>query len=119
MVPSPRRLPHTISPVEEHGFELAVPPRTVTAGGQLLLAMVHRLVIDHGGMIAACDTDGAHIVSTAEGGTVYVESRSADFYRGGPAEPVHALSSAEVAEIAGSSRSTRSTVGFCRARRFD
>src|SRR5438552_8000889 len=26
MVPSPRRLPHTISPLEEAGFELSVPP---------------------------------------------------------------------------------------------
>jgi hypothetical protein len=72
----------------------------VAAGGQLLLAMVHRLVADRGGIAAACDTDGAHIVATADGGTVHVESRGADFHEGGPAQLVHALSWAEVEEIA-------------------
>jgi hypothetical protein len=37
-----------------------------SASGRLLLAMVHRLVADRGGIIAACDTDGAHIVATEE-----------------------------------------------------
>jgi hypothetical protein len=80
----------------------ACPPLAglVTAGGRLLLAIVHRLVADRGGIVAACDTDGAHIVATAEGGVVLVETRNADFYEGGPAEPVHALSWAEVEEIA-------------------
>ena len=43
----------------------ACPPLAalVTAGGRLLLAMVHRLVADRGGIVAACDTDGAHIVA--------------------------------------------------------
>ena len=72
----------------------------VAAGGQLLLAMVHQLVADHGGIVAACDTDGAHIVSTREGGTIYVETRGGDFYEGGSAEPVYALSWAEVEGIA-------------------
>jgi hypothetical protein len=71
----------------------------VAAGGQLLLAMVHRLVADRG-IVAACDTDGAHIVATAEGGTVHIESRGADFHEGGPAESVHALSWADVEGIA-------------------
>jgi hypothetical protein len=35
-----------------------------------------------------------------EGGTVHIETRGADFHEGGPAEPVHALSWAEVEEIA-------------------
>jgi hypothetical protein len=64
----------------------------VAAGGRLLLAMVHRLVADRGGVVAACDTDGAHIVATALGGMVLVETRNADFYEGRPAEPVNALS---------------------------
>src|SRR5205085_1542994 len=87
----------------EDAGPLACPPLAglVTAGGRLLLAMVHRLVADRGGIVAACDTDGAHIVSTAEGGPVYIESRGADYYEGRRAEPVHALSWAEVAEIAG------------------
>jgi hypothetical protein len=72
----------------------------VTAGGRLLLAMVHRLVADRGGMVAACDTDGAHIVATAQGETVPIETRNADFYEGGPAKPVYALSWAEVNQIA-------------------
>jgi hypothetical protein len=80
---------------------------------------VHRLVAGRGGIIAACDTDGAHIVATAEGGTVYVESRGADFHQGGPAEPAHSLSWAEIDEITPvSKRSTHSTVRFCRVRRF-
>ena len=72
----------------------------VTAGGRLLLAMLHRLVSDRGGIIAACDTDGAHIVATEKGGTVHIETRGANFYEGAPAEAVHALSWAEVDEIA-------------------
>jgi hypothetical protein len=52
------------------------------------------------GIVAACDTDGAHIVATEKGGTVYVETRGANFYEGGAAEPVNALSYAEVDEIA-------------------
>jgi hypothetical protein len=52
------------------------------------------------GIIAACDTDGAHIVATEKAGTVYVETRGADFYEGGAAEPANALSYAEVDEIA-------------------
>jgi hypothetical protein len=80
----------------------ACPPLAglVTAGGRLLLAMLHRLVADKGGLIAACDTDGAYIVSTETGGTVCVETRSDEYWQGGPAEPVHALSWAEVEEIA-------------------
>jgi hypothetical protein len=91
----------TVARPEDPG-PFACPPIAglVAAGGQLLLAMVHRLVADRGGIVAACDTDGAHIVATAQGGTVYVESRGDDFYEGGPAEPVHALSFAEVEEIA-------------------
>jgi hypothetical protein len=73
----------------------------VTAGGRLLLAMLHRLVADRGGVIAACDTDGAHIVATEKGGPVHIETRGADFYNGGLAEAVHALSWAEVDEICG------------------
>jgi hypothetical protein len=80
----------------------ACPPLAglVTAGGRLLLAMVHRLVANGAGIVAACDTDGAHIVATPEGGTVHIETRGADYHQGGPAEPVHALSWAEVDEIA-------------------
>ena len=72
----------------------------VSACGRLLLAAVHYEVERRGGIVAACDTDGAHIVATEKGGTVYVETRGADFHEGGPAQPVHALSFAEVNEIA-------------------
>jgi hypothetical protein len=80
----------------------ACPPLAglVTAGGRLLLAMVHRMVADRGGIVAACDTDGAHIVATEKGGTVYIETRGADYHEGRPAEPIRALSRAEVREIA-------------------
>jgi hypothetical protein len=80
----------------------ACPPLAalVTAGGRLLLALVHRLVADRGGIVAAWDTDGAYIVATPGGGTVNVETRGANFYESGPAEPVRALSAVEVAEIA-------------------
>ena len=80
---------------------VACPPLSglVTAGGRLLLAMVHQLVTERGGIVAACDTDGAHIVATAEGGTVCIESRGEKFYEGGPAEPVHALSWVDVEKI--------------------
>ena len=81
----------------------ACPPLAalVTAGVCLLLALVHRLVAARGGIIAAWDTDGASALSsTPEGGTVSVETRGANFYENGPAEPVRALSSEEVAEIA-------------------
>jgi hypothetical protein len=72
----------------------------VTATSRLFLAMVHHEVERRGGIAAACDTDGAHIVATETGGSVYVESRGAEFYEGGQAQPVHALSYAEVEEIA-------------------
>jgi hypothetical protein len=72
----------------------------VTAGGQLLLAMVHRLVADRGGIVAAGDTDGAHIVATPQGGMVHIDTRGADFYEGGEADLVRALSWAEIEEIA-------------------
>ena len=72
----------------------------VTAGGRLLLAMLHRLVSDRGGIVAARDTDGAHIVATEKGGTVYIETRGANFYEGCSAEAVRALSWAEVDKIA-------------------
>jgi hypothetical protein len=64
------------------------------------LTATDRLVADRGGIVAACDTDGAHIVSTREGRTIYVETRGGDFYEGGSAEPVYALSWAEVEGIA-------------------
>jgi hypothetical protein len=72
----------------------------VTAGGRLLLAMVHRLVADRGGIVAACDTDGAHIVATPQDGMVSIETRGANFHEGGAAQPARALSWAEVEEIA-------------------
>jgi hypothetical protein len=70
----------------------------VAASGRLLLALLHRLVADRGGVVAACDTDGADIVATEKGGSVQIETRGADFYEGA-AEAVHALSWAEVNEI--------------------
>jgi hypothetical protein len=72
----------------------------VSACGRLWLAAVHYEVERRGGIVAARDTDGAHIVATEKGGTVYIETRGADFHEGGPAQPVHALSCAEVDEIA-------------------
>jgi hypothetical protein len=80
----------------------ACPPLAglVTAGGRLLLAMVHRMVMDRGGLVAECDTDGAHIVATKTGGTVAVETRGTDYHEGGPAERIGALSVPEVEEIA-------------------
>jgi hypothetical protein len=79
----------------------ACPPLAglVSATGRLWLAAVHHEVKRRGGIVAACDTDGAHIVATKKGGTVYVETRGADFHEGGPDQPVHALSNAEVDEI--------------------
>jgi hypothetical protein len=87
-------------PEDPGPFACPVIAGLVTAGGQLLLAMVHRLVMDRGGIVAAWDTDGAHIVATLEGGTIYVETRGAHFYDVGVAQPVRALSWAEVEEIA-------------------
>jgi hypothetical protein len=80
----------------------ACPPLAglVTAAGRLLLAAIHCEVERRGGIVAACDTDGAHIVATEKGGTVYVESRGSEFYEGGQARPVHALSYSEVDGIA-------------------
>ena len=72
----------------------------VSATGRLWLAAVHHQVERRGGIVAACDTDGAHIVATEKGGTVYVDTRGADFYEGGPAQPVHAVSYSDVEEIA-------------------
>jgi hypothetical protein len=72
----------------------------VSATGRLLLAAVHYAVERRGGIVAACDTDGAHIVSTEKGGSVYVDNRGAGFHEGGPAQPVHALSYSEVEEVA-------------------
>ena len=72
----------------------------VSVCGRLWLAAVHHEVVRRGGIVAACDTDGAHIVATEKGGTVYVETRGADSHEGGPAQPVHALFYAEVDEIA-------------------
>jgi hypothetical protein len=80
----------------------ACPPLAglVSATGRLWLAAVHYEVGRRGGIVAECDTDGAHIVATEKGGTIYVETRGADFHEGGPAQPVHALSYADVDEIA-------------------
>ena len=57
-------------------------------------------MIGRGGIIAACDTDGAHIAATAEGGLINIETRGANYHEGGPAEQIRALSWAEVEEIA-------------------
>src|ERR1700674_948619 len=38
MVPFPRRLPHTISPLEEEGFEPSVPPNGVASKAGLTIA---------------------------------------------------------------------------------
>jgi hypothetical protein len=80
----------------------ACPPLAglVSATGRLWLAAVHYEVGRRDGTVAGCDTDGAHIVATEKGGTVYVETRGADFHEGGQAQPVHALSYADVDEIA-------------------
>ncbi len=72
----------------------------VSPCGRLWLAAVHYEVQRRGGIVAACDTDGAHIVATEKGGTVYVETRGADFHEGGPAQPVRLLSYSHVMEIA-------------------
>jgi hypothetical protein len=71
----------------------------VSAAGRLWLAAVHYQVERRGGIVAAGDTDGAHIVATETGGTVYVETRGAEFYEG-QSKPVHAPSYAEIEEIA-------------------
>jgi hypothetical protein len=86
---------------EEPG-PFACPPIAglVSATGRLLLEAVNYAVEQRGSIVAACDTDGAHIVSAEKGGTVYVDSRGADFYEGAPAQPVHALSYSEIEEIA-------------------
>src|SRR3984893_8431829 len=42
MVPSPRGLPHTISPLEEAGFELSVPLGRATTSNRLLSVREHR-----------------------------------------------------------------------------
>jgi hypothetical protein len=80
----------------------ACPPLAglVSATGRLWLAAVRYEVKRRSSIVAACDTDGAHIVATEKGGTVYVETRGADFYEGGPGQPVHGLAYAEVDEIA-------------------
>lgn len=65
-----------------------------------MLAAIHYLVTERVGIVAACDTDGAYIVATQEGGTVYVETRGDKYYEGGQAQPVHALSYSEVENIA-------------------
>jgi hypothetical protein len=80
----------------------ACPPLAglVSATGRLWLAAVHYEVERRGGIVASCDTDGAHVVATEKGGTVYVETRGADFYQGGSAQPVHALSYSKVEELA-------------------
>lgn len=72
----------------------------VSAGGRLLLAAIHHLVNERGGIAAACDTDGAHIVATQKGGTVYVETRGANYYEGGQAQPVHTLSYPKIEDVA-------------------
>jgi hypothetical protein len=83
---------------------VACPPLAglVSATGRLWLAAVHYEVERRGGIVASCDTGGAHVVTTERGGTVYIETRGADFHEGGPAQPVHALSYSEVEQIAAS-----------------
>jgi hypothetical protein len=91
----------TVAHPEEPG-PFACPPIAglVSAGGRLLLAMVRRMDADAGGVVAACHTDGAHFVATPEGGTIYIDTRGEDSHEGGPAQPIHALSRAEVEGIA-------------------
>lgn len=91
----------TVAHPEEPG-PFACPPIAglVSAGGRLLLAMVHRMVADAGGVVAACDTDGAHIVATPKGDTLYIDTRGEDSHEGGTAQPIHALSRADVEAIA-------------------
>jgi hypothetical protein len=57
-----------LDPPEQSGA-FACPPIAglVTAGGRLMLAMVHRLVMDKGGTVAMGDTDSAAIVATEHG----------------------------------------------------
>jgi hypothetical protein len=90
----------TVAHPEEPGL-FACPPLAglVSATGRLWLAAVHHEVERRGGIVAAWDTDGAHIVATETGGTVYVETRGADFHEGGQAQPVYALSYSDVEEI--------------------
>jgi hypothetical protein len=69
----------------------------VTAGARLMLALAQHCVGQAGGEVAYCDTDGAAIVATKDGGFVPCEGgpyRLADGTRA-----VHALSSAQLDAI--------------------
>jgi hypothetical protein len=73
----------------------------VTASGRLLLARLHRAVIDRGDVMACWDTDSGHIVATPEGGDLALPARGGGWY-GAALRPqrVRALSWREVDEIA-------------------
>lgn len=91
----------TVAHPEDPGpFSCAPIAGLVSATGRLWLAAVHHQFERRGGIVAACDTDGAHVVATEKGGTVYVDTRGADFYEGGPAQRVHAVSYSDVEQIA-------------------
>lgn len=62
----------------------------ITSGGRLLLAMLEKSIADAGGTYLFCDTDSAAIVSSEHGGPVAMPDG---------AEPVKALSWAEVQAI--------------------
>jgi hypothetical protein len=63
----------------------------ITSGGRLLLAMLERCITDAGGSYLFCDTDSAAIVSTKDGQQISMPDG---------AEPITALSWAEVQRIA-------------------
>jgi len=62
----------------------------ITSGGRLLLAMLEKCIADAGGTFLFCDTDSAAIVSSEHGGRMAMPDG---------AEPIKALSWAEVQEI--------------------
>jgi hypothetical protein len=90
----------------------------VTAGGRLLLAMLHRLIADRGGLVAACDTDGAHIVATEGAGPSTSKPAAPIFMRAGrqrPSARYRGLKS--TTSPRGSKRLIPSTAPSCQARR--
>lgn len=70
----------------------------ITAGARLVLALIERMVNNHGGSYAFCDTDSMAIVATKKGGLVPCAGGAYRLPDG--REAIKALSWAEVDEIA-------------------
>jgi len=79
--------------------EFCFPPfaAAITGGARLMLALLERLITDHGGVYANCDTDSMATVATENGGLIPCPGGNRTLPDGSPA--IQAVTWAQVDEI--------------------